>query len=177
MSVIPRLLLLAALLCSIPPATCAPVAASAVPWLRDEAAAFELARHERRFVLLYLEAVWCHWCHVMDARTYADEGVIAALARDYVPLRIDQDARPDLANRYRDYGWPATIVFDPEGREIVKRQGYIAPLPMQRLLAAIKADPDPERAAARVAVDDTPAAGSGSALIAASRRCIGSGAM
>ena len=170
MSITPRLLLLAALLCSIPPATCAPVAASAVPWLHDEAAAFEQAQRERRFVLLYLEAVWCHWCHVMDARTYADEGVIAALARDYVPLRIDQDARPDLANRYRDYGWPATIVFDPEGREIVKRQGYIAPLPMQRLLAAIKADPDPERAAARVAVGDAPASGLSAAVRAELQR-------
>src|SRR5262245_20961477 len=112
-------------------------AASAAPdagvtWTRSESAAFERAGREQRFVLLYLEAVWCHWCHVMDHETYADAAVRQAIARHYVPLRIDQDARPDLASRYRDYGWPATIVFAPDGTEIVKRQGYIAPGPMAR---------------------------------------------
>ena len=29
----------------------------------------EQARREHRFVILDLEAVWCHWCHVMDATT------------------------------------------------------------------------------------------------------------
>jgi uncharacterized protein len=116
-------------------------------WRRDEAQAFEVARREQRFVLLYLEAVWCHWCHVMDQQTYTEPAVQAALAEHYVALRIDHDARPDLAARYRDVGWPATIVFDAQGREIVKRQGYIGPAAMQRLLAAIVADPDPEQLA------------------------------
>jgi thiol:disulfide interchange protein len=33
------------------------------PWSDD---VFERAARENRFVLLDLEAVWCHWCHVMD---------------------------------------------------------------------------------------------------------------
>jgi uncharacterized protein len=119
-----------------------------IAWQRDDTAAFAQAAREQRFVLLYLEAVWCHWCHVMQRETFTDAGVQAALAAHYVPLRIDHDARPDLANRYRDYGWPATIVFAPDGTEIVKRQGYIAPAPMRRLLEAIVADPSPERSAA-----------------------------
>jgi uncharacterized protein YyaL (SSP411 family) len=36
-------------------------------------------------------------------------------------VKVDQDSGPDLASRYEDYGWPATIVFDRDGREIVKR--------------------------------------------------------
>lgn len=115
-----------------------------VEWQRSETAAFEQARENERFVLLYLEAVWCHWCHVMDRETYRDAHVLAAIEAGFVPLRIDQDARPDLAARYKDYGWPATIVFAADGTEILKRQGYIAPEPMARLLAAIVADPTPE---------------------------------
>ena len=117
-----------------------------IAWRRDDGAAFAEAREGKRFVLLYLEAVWCHWCHVMDHDTYGDAGVKEALATSYVPLRIDQDSRPDLANRYRDYGWPATIVFAADGTEIVKRRGYIPPGRMRRLLAAIVADPSPEHA-------------------------------
>lgn len=118
-----------------------------VPWQRDDHQAFEQAKTENRFVLLYLEAVWCHWCHVMDAETYADPKVQSLITDHFVPLRIDQDRRPDLATRYRDYGWPATIVFAADGTEIVKRQGFIAPANFTRLLQAIVADPSPEQLA------------------------------
>jgi uncharacterized protein len=118
--------------------------AGPITWERNEQHAFERAQHDKRFVLLYLEAVWCHWCHVMDHDTYANPAVVEQLAAHYVPLRIDQDSRPDLANRYKDYGWPATVVFAADGTEIVKRRGYIPPERMQRLLAAIVTDPSPE---------------------------------
>lgn len=118
-----------------------------VAWLHSERAAFARARAERRPVLLYLEAVWCHWCHVMDRQTYGDARVAALVARRYVPLRLDQDARPDLAARYRRYGWPATIVFDADGRELAKRRGYVAPDAFRRLLEAIAASPADYRAA------------------------------
>ncbi|WP_170113142.1 thioredoxin domain-containing protein [Ahniella affigens] len=120
---------------------------TAVPWQRDDHLAFKQAKAENRFVLLYLEAVWCHWCHVMDAETYADPKVQALITDHFVPLRIDQDRRPDLATRYRDYGWPATIVFAADGTEIVKRQGFMAPANFTRLLQSIVADPSPERLA------------------------------
>src|SRR5262245_6631601 len=82
-----------------------------ISWLRSDTDAFARAKAEQRFVILYLEAVWCHWCHVMDEKTYGDAGVRAEIGSHYVPLRIDQDLRPDLSNRYRDYGWPATVIF------------------------------------------------------------------
>jgi uncharacterized protein YyaL (SSP411 family) len=110
------------------------------PW-SDQA--FADAKRENRFVLLDLEAVWCHWCHVMDANTYSDPAVIKLLQSRYIVVKADQDSRPDLSTRYEDFGWPATIVFDANGREIVKRQGYLAPDEMASLLQAIIDDPSP----------------------------------
>ena len=104
---------------------------------------FEQAAVEHKFVLLDLGAGWCHWCHVMDQLTYSDSQVIELLRKKYIAVRVDQDARPDLANRYEDYGWPATIVFTAERGEIVKRRGYIPPKPMASLLQAIIDDPSP----------------------------------
>ena len=101
------------------------------------------AKRENRFVLLDLEAVWCHWCHVMDANTYSDPVVIKLLQSRYIVVKADQDSRPDLSSRYEDYGWPATIVFDGDGHEIVKRQGYLAPDEMSSMLQAIIDDPSP----------------------------------
>jgi len=104
---------------------------------------FAQAAAEHKFVLLDLGAGWCHWCHVMDQLTYSDPEVIKLLREKYIAVRVDQDARPDLANRYEDYGWPATIVFNADRGEIVKRQGYIPPKPMASLLQAIIDDPTP----------------------------------
>ena len=137
-----------------------------IVWLRSDTDAFAQARVQHRFVLLYLEAVWCHWCHVMDEKTYGDAGVRAEIAAHYVPLRIDQDLRPDLSERYKDYGWPATVVFAADGSEIVKRQGFIEPPRFLKLLKAIEADPSPESVEG---ADSTAAAPKASALDAATR--------
>jgi uncharacterized protein YyaL (SSP411 family) len=112
-------------------------------WLSWSDAVFSEAKHEQRFVLLDLEAVWCHWCHVMDVTTYRDPKVLALLRSKYLTVRVDQDSRPDLSNRYEDYGWPATVVFDAAGHEIVKRQGYLTPDEMASMLQAIIDDPTP----------------------------------
>jgi len=110
------------------------------PWSDD---VFARATREHKFVLLDLEAVWCHWCHVMDEMTYADDRVIKLMNAKYIAVRVDQDSRPDLSNRYEDYGWPATIVFAADRSEIVKRSGYIPPVPMASMLQAIIDDPSP----------------------------------
>ena len=104
---------------------------------------FARAKAENRFVILDLEAVWCHWCHVMEGTTYKDPKVVDLIKSKYLPVRVDQDANPDLSNRYGDWGWPATIVFAPDGTEIVKRRGYIEPEEMANLLDAIIKDPSP----------------------------------
>ncbi len=134
----PRLLLL--LLLAVAPRLRAAEAVAWRPW-SDEA--FRAAKSEHRFVIMDLEAVWCHWCHVMDETTYRDPKVVALIGARYVPVRVDQDSRPDLSDRYEDYGWPATIVFDSDGKEIVRRRGYLEPAEMASMLQAIIDDPSP----------------------------------
>lgn len=128
---------------------CSASAASAVAkplivWQPHNLTAFTQAAQQKKFLILDLEAVWCHWCHVMDAKTYADPKVAAYIQQHFIPMKADHDARPDLAERYRDWGWPATIVFAPDGTEIVKRAGYIDPESMLQLLTAIVNDPSAE---------------------------------
>ncbi len=132
-----------------------PQATTAIHWQRQwSQSLFAEAAREQRFVLLDLHAVWCHWCHVMDEQTYADPQVIALVGKRYLAVSIDADSDPDLADRYGDWGWPATIVLAPDGSEIVKRRGFLAPGQMADLLQAIIDDPTPGpsvQPAARVA--------------------------
>ncbi len=118
-------------------------AAPSIHWEYYSDEIYARARRENRFVLLDLEAVWCHWCHVQDEITYADPKVIELVNNRYIAVKVDQDSRPDLSNRYEDFGWPATIVLNADGGEIVKRSGYIPPNPMARMLQAIIDDPTP----------------------------------
>ena len=94
-------------------------------------------------MILDLEAVWCHWCHVMEKTTYRDEKVVALLKSKYLTVRVDQDANPDLSSRYGDWGWPATIIFASDGTELAKWRGYLPPERMVSLLEAFIADPSP----------------------------------
>lgn len=118
-------------------------AEGALTWSGWSADVLAKAQAEKRFIILDLEAVWCHWCHVMEETTYRDAKVVALIKAKYLPIRVDQDANPDLSARYGDWGWPATIIFAPDGSELVKRRGYIAPENMAALLQAVIDDPTP----------------------------------
>lgn len=117
---------------------------SGVNWQDWSDSAFQEAKASNKLIILDLEAVWCHWCHVMDQQTYSNPEVQGLLKDHFVALKVDQDSRPDLANRYMEYAWPATVIYAPDGTELVKRAGYIPPDAMAKLLKTIVANPSPE---------------------------------
>jgi hypothetical protein len=109
-------------------------------WASFDAATLARARRERRFVVLDGAAEWCHWCHVMEATTYHDPTVRALLDARFVAAKVDIDSRPDIEERYASYGWPATVIFSPEGQELGKYRGYIAPEDFAEILRAVVAN-------------------------------------
>lgn len=124
---------------------------SGLKWVTWTDNLFEQAEKENRLVILDLEAVWCHWCHVMDEKTYSNAEVAQLLRDHFICVKVDQDSRPDLSTRYDDYGWPATIFFDSKGQELAKRQGFIKPNEMVDLLKKLVAKPVPEEEAKKPA--------------------------
>ncbi len=94
-------------------------------WVGWDEALFNRAKADKKLVLLDLEAIWCHWCHVMEQQTYANKEVSSLLSSNFITVRVDKDSRPDLAAAYGEYGWPATIIFNAEGAAIRKLSGYI----------------------------------------------------
>ena len=102
-------------------------------WSED---AFREAAASDKPVLLAISAVWCHWCHVMDETSYSDDEVIRGLNEDYVPIRVDNDERPDVNRRYNMGGWPTTAFLTPGG-EILNGATYIAPAQMRHYVNEI----------------------------------------
>ena len=116
-------LVLAMACASLARAASAPV--NAVAWQSWSPETFARAKAENKLVLLDAAAEWCHWCHVMERTTYADPEVARLIATRFIAVRVDVDSRPEVAERYGDWGWPATIVFSSSMDEIKKMRGYI----------------------------------------------------
>ena len=120
------------------------LSSAGVPWEPWSDQAFTRARAEKRLVLLDVGAEWCHWCHVMDETTYRDPEIGRVLRERFIAVRVDIDARPDLAERYGEWGWPATIVLSPDAEELGKFRGYIPPeklLPILRDVERLRLGP------------------------------------
>src|ERR1700682_934932 len=109
---------------------------SAIRWQRWGPETFALARALNRPMLIDIGAVWCHWCHVMDQTTYADPEVVAELNRNFVPVKVDTDERPDIDAYYQNAaahltgagGWPLTCFTTSDGA-LFFAAGYLPPRP------------------------------------------------
>src|SRR5512140_2741288 len=108
-------------------------------WAELDAKTLARAKAERKYIVLDGSAEWCHWCHVMEATTYHDPEVRKILDKHFIAVKVDVDSRPDVEERYGDYGWPATVMFSPDATELGKYRGYINPEKFKRILEDIVA--------------------------------------
>lgn len=115
-----------------------PNRAHEIQWREWGPEAFQDAKAQDKPILLSLSAVWCHWCHVMDETSYSDPAVISYINQHYVPIRVDNDQRPDINARYNMGGWPTTALLTPDG-DLMTGGTYIPPEAMREHLPDIAA--------------------------------------
>ncbi|MEO5895601.1 MAG: DUF255 domain-containing protein [Vicinamibacterales bacterium] len=110
---------------------------SSVAWLPWGAAAFARAREEQKPVLLSLSAPWSAACREMDRVCY-DHGEIAdEINRWFVPVRVDVDRRPDVAERYDLGGLPSTVFLTVDG-EIIGGGTFVPPERFREALLRVR---------------------------------------
>lgn len=108
-----------------------------IHWREWGQKAFDEAQREQKPLLLAISAVWCHWCHVMDETTYSDPAIIQDINEHFIPVRVDNDQRPDINIRYNMGGWPSTAFLTPSG-EVLTGATYVPPEQMQELLPQVR---------------------------------------
>ncbi|TAN32323.1 thioredoxin domain-containing protein [bacterium] len=113
-----------------------PNRAAEINWHPWSEAAFDEAKQSGRPILLSISAVWCHWCHVMDETTYSHPGIIDLINREYLPIRVDNDVRPDINQRYNMGGWPSTAFLTASG-DILTGATYLPPDQMADALTRV----------------------------------------
>jgi hypothetical protein len=118
---------------------------SKVQWREWGDEAFADAKAQDKPVLLGISAVWCHWCHVMDrgvpgdpvhTGVYNNQQLADFINANYVPVRVDNDQRPDINARYNMGGWPTTCFLTPDG-DVIYGGTYFAPSQMRQLLPRV----------------------------------------
>jgi uncharacterized protein YyaL (SSP411 family) len=118
---------------------------SKVMWREWGNDAFAEAKAQNKPVLLGISAVWCHWCHVMDrgvagdpihTGVYNNQQLADYINANYIPIRVDNDQRPDINARYNMGGWPTTCFLTPDG-DVIYGGTYLAPSQMRQLLPRI----------------------------------------
>jgi uncharacterized protein YyaL (SSP411 family) len=89
------------------------------PWGEE---AFEEARRSGRPIFLSIGYATCHWCHVMEHESFEDAAIAERLNRDFVPIKVDREERPDVDRVYMTFvqattgsgGWPMSVWLTPE---------------------------------------------------------------
>ncbi|MDI1320531.1 MAG: DUF255 domain-containing protein, partial [bacterium] len=95
-----------------------------VAWLPWGEAALAKARAEQKPIFLSIGYSTCHWCHVMAHESFEDAGAAEILNRDFVPVKVDREERPDVDRVYMTYvqqttghgGWPLSAWLTPDGK-------------------------------------------------------------
>src|SRR5262245_61316464 len=72
----------------------------------------------------------------MDEPSYSNQQVIDLVNREYVPVRVDNDVRPDINQRYNMGGWPTTAFLTPQG-DVLTGATYLPPDQMADALTRV----------------------------------------
>lgn len=71
-----------------------------------------IAREVDKPLLIYLYNRRSIWCHRLAAGSLSDPTIEREIRRVTVPVAVDVDARPDLAERFSLGAWPSLAVYD-----------------------------------------------------------------
>ena len=95
-----------------------------VNWQPWDEAALQAARERDAPIFLSIGYSACHWCHVMEEESFADEDVAERLNEGFVPIKVDREERPDVDSIYMTVcqlvtgrgGWPLSAWLTPDGK-------------------------------------------------------------
>jgi thioredoxin-like negative regulator of GroEL len=116
------------------------VARGAISFVDGYQRGCEVARRERKPMLLFFTASWCQYCHQMANEAF-NQTQVTNLSQRFVCVLIDADAEPQVCQHFQVRGYPTVQFLSPEGaplhRVVGKRPGTQFLVDMQTALQAV----------------------------------------
>ncbi len=83
-----------------------------VPW---SDAAFAKARAENKLVFLDISSEWSAWPGEQGGSFPSDPETAGIIEKNYIPVYVDADRRPDVYLQYGRGGLPSLSILNPDG--------------------------------------------------------------
>lgn len=126
---------------------------SSVDWLKLDEVNTKLIKQPKP-VLIDLYTDWCHWCKVMDKKTYSNQKVIEYIRDHFYASRINAETRETLTWRNKSYtyndnyrihdfalyisagqaAFPTTVIIPAENAEPIPVAGMLEPKELEPIL-------------------------------------------
>jgi thioredoxin-related protein len=114
------------------------VSAQEVSWRNDYNRARQEAAEKGLPLLVDIGTENCYWCKQLDQRTFKDPSLVAVLNERTIPLRIDAQRNPGLAEALNIQGYPTIVLAGPDGRILGAQEGFIeAPRLQEQVLRIV----------------------------------------
>ena len=97
--------------------------AQKIKWQAWGENAFISAKNQHKPVFLDVGTEWCTACNLMEENTYTDTTIVGILNRNFITIKADAEAQPDVGARFLQWGWPALIFLDSDGNQLTALQG------------------------------------------------------
>lgn len=108
-------------------------AATQIDWQTDFDKALAQAKQEKKWVFASFYSNRCPLCDQMDRNVFAKPEAAGVVSR-FVPVRVNTDAKPELAMRYQVDGVPANLVLDAEGKIL---EILLGPVPLDSFVEQV----------------------------------------
>jgi thiol:disulfide interchange protein len=108
---------------------------ASIPWKISLQSAIDEAKKTGKPIMVDFHATWCPPCHLLDKDTFSNSAVIKEASK-WVPLKIDVDTSPKLAEKYKVTAMPTIAFLKPDGSITTGFQGYVEPHEMLKSMKA-----------------------------------------
>ena len=95
------------------------------------------SKSENKKIFVYFYAEWCATCKKMKKETFKDPGVIRALNKNFIPVRVDVDKNEKLSQIFKINLLPDTWFLTESHERIANRPGYISAELLKTLLKMV----------------------------------------
>jgi thioredoxin:protein disulfide reductase len=113
-------------------------------WQHDEKIATELAKTEKRPLIIDFTAEWCAACKELAKETFSDPRVMEkAVAAKFVAVKVDatndEDPQVDaVKGKYKVVGLPTVVIYDSTGKERKRFNEFVGPEPFLKAIEGIE---------------------------------------
>jgi len=109
-----------------------------VKWLRSAAEAARLARETGKPILVYVRSEKCHYCDLLQKKTWQDPATQKLIMREMIPLKLTLEENREAVEAMKVKGYPSTVLFSASREYLARIDGFVSPEDFQKQISKVR---------------------------------------